>query len=160
MTIVYLVRHAHAAWQTDEQRPLSARGTADAERIAALLAREPISAIYSSPARRAQQTVAPLAQRLVLPILIEVDLRERVLSAAPVDDFMTAIRACWDNPDRGLDGGESNQAAHRRGAKVKDIIENSFLADDHKKELCPICGEVRPDWVKTSTGYRNGGELD
>jgi deoxyribose-phosphate aldolase len=50
--------------------------------------------------------------------------------------------------------------AHRRGAKVKVIFENCFLTDDHKRELCRICGEVRADWVKTSTGYGDGGATD
>ncbi len=48
-------------------------------------------------------------------------------------------------------------AAHRHGAKVKVIFENAVLADEHKRELCRICGEVRADWVKTSTGYSSGG---
>lgn len=50
--------------------------------------------------------------------------------------------------------------AHRRGAKVKVIFENCFLAEDHKRELCRICGEVGADWVKTSTGYGDGGATD
>jgi deoxyribose-phosphate aldolase len=48
-------------------------------------------------------------------------------------------------------------AAHARHAKVKVIFENAYLKDDHKKELCRICGEVRADWVKTSTGYAESG---
>jgi deoxyribose-phosphate aldolase len=48
-------------------------------------------------------------------------------------------------------------AAHDRGAKVKVIFENALLKDDHKKELCRICGEVGADWVKTSTGYAESG---
>ena len=44
-------------------------------------------------------------------------------------------------------------AAHRRKARVKVIFENCFLQTEHKEELCRICGEVRADWVKTSTGY-------
>jgi deoxyribose-phosphate aldolase len=51
-------------------------------------------------------------------------------------------------------------AAHRRNAKVKVIFENCFLQDEHKEELCRICGEVRVDWVKTSTGYGDGGATD
>lgn len=47
--------------------------------------------------------------------------------------------------------------AHRNGAKVKVIFENAFLKDVHKIELCKICGEVRADWVKTSTGYAETG---
>ena len=48
-------------------------------------------------------------------------------------------------------------AAHARGAKVKVIFENALLKDAHKIELCKICGEVRADWVKTSTGYAETG---
>ena len=45
------------------------------------------------------------------------------------------------------------EAAHRRGAIVKVIFENCFLQNEHKEQLCRICGEVRADFVKTSTGY-------
>ncbi len=48
-------------------------------------------------------------------------------------------------------------AAHARAAKVKVIFENAYLKDEHKRELCRICGEVRADWVKTSTGYAESG---
>jgi deoxyribose-phosphate aldolase len=49
------------------------------------------------------------------------------------------------------------ELAHRHGAKVKVIFENAYLKDEHKRELCRICGEVRADWVKTSTGYAETG---
>jgi deoxyribose-phosphate aldolase len=45
------------------------------------------------------------------------------------------------------------EAAHARRALVKVIFENCFLADEHKRKLCEICGQVRADFVKTSTGY-------
>jgi deoxyribose-phosphate aldolase len=47
--------------------------------------------------------------------------------------------------------------AHAGGAKVKVIFENALLQDAHKIELCRICGDVRADWVKTSTGYAETG---
>ena len=46
---------------------------------------------------------------------------------------------------------------HARGQKVKVIFENCYLKDEHKIRLCAICGELRADWVKTSTGYGTGG---
>ena len=49
------------------------------------------------------------------------------------------------------------EAAHRRGAIVKVIFENCYLNDAQKIRLCQICGEVRADYVKTSTGYGTGG---
>ena len=48
-------------------------------------------------------------------------------------------------------------AAHARGAKVKVIFENALIRDEHKIALCKICGDVRADWVKTSTGYAESG---
>ena len=52
------------------------------------------------------------------------------------------------------------EAAHREGALVKVIFENSYLKDEHKEQLCKICGEVRADFVKTSTGYGETGATD
>jgi deoxyribose-phosphate aldolase len=45
-------------------------------------------------------------------------------------------------------------AAHQ---KVKIIFENCYLNDDQKIRLCEICGELKADWVKTSTGYGISG---
>ena len=120
----YLVRHAHAGWTPDENRPLSARGRADAERVAGVLGGFPIAAIYSSPARRAWETVAPLATRLGLPIHVVPDLRERKLCDGTVDDFSAAVRATWADPSFAHPGGESNAAAQRRGvAVVRRLME-------------------------------------
>lgn len=47
--------------------------------------------------------------------------------------------------------------AHAAGAKVKVIFENCYLQDAHKIRMCEICGELKADWVKTSTGYGPGG---
>jgi deoxyribose-phosphate aldolase len=52
------------------------------------------------------------------------------------------------------------EAAHAQGAIVKVIFENSFLQDEHKIRLCEICGEVGADFVKTATGYGEGGATD
>src|SRR5512133_916577 len=51
--------------------------------------------------------------------------------------------------------------AHKRGAKVKVIIETDYLtnggaglsSDDLKRKLCQICEAAGADWVKSSTGY-------
>jgi len=46
---------------------------------------------------------------------------------------------------------------HVRNQKVKVIFENCFLNREQKIKLCEICGELKADWVKTSTGYGSGG---
>jgi deoxyribose-phosphate aldolase len=52
------------------------------------------------------------------------------------------------------------ETAHGKGTLVKVIFENCFLADDHKEQLCRICGELMADFVKTSTGYGDQGATD
>jgi deoxyribose-phosphate aldolase len=49
------------------------------------------------------------------------------------------------------------KVAHEAGAKVKVIFENCYLKDEHKIRLCEICGDLKADWVKTSTGYGSSG---
>lgn len=38
----------------------------------------------------------------------------------------------------------------------KVIFENCYLTDDEKKHLCEIALKVKPDFVKTSTGFGSG----
>lgn len=61
----------------------------------------------------------------------------------------------WDYVREDL--GAVIDLAHGRGQKVKVIFENCYLKDSQKVRLCEICGELRADWVKTSTGYGSGG---
>jgi 2,3-bisphosphoglycerate-dependent phosphoglycerate mutase len=126
---LYFVRHAHADWTPDENRPLSAQGAEDAIRIAELLQEYPIRAIYTSPYRRAQQTVEPLAERLDLPLSIEPDLRERSLGSGPFEDFFQAIASVWQDPSFAHPGGESNKAAQKRGVFVIQRLKRQHHGD-------------------------------
>lgn len=48
-------------------------------------------------------------------------------------------------------------AARRRGVKVKVIFENYYLTDEEKIKACEIAERAGAAWVKTSTGYAEGG---
>lgn len=61
----------------------------------------------------------------------------------------------WDEVQDDIDA--VTRVAHDHGAIVKVIFENCFLDDPQKIRLCQICGDVRADYVKTSTGYGSGG---
>ena len=43
------------------------------------------------------------------------------------------------------------------GKILKVIIETSYLTDEEKQRVCKICAEVGADFVKTSTGFSDGG---
>lgn len=73
MTVVRLVRHGHAGskkhWTGDDaDRPLDARGRAEAEAIGHALADAGAGRLRSSPMRRCIQTLEPLAAALGRPI--------------------------------------------------------------------------------------------
>lgn len=129
MCTFYFVRHAHANWIPDEDRPLSARGQADAIRVANILQQFPIGAIVASPFRRAQQTVEPLAARLNVPILIDQDLQERRLGIIEDREFFQAIEATWRDPLFAHPGGETNANAQQRGLSVLHRLRDQCIAD-------------------------------
>lgn len=118
MTVFYLVRHARADWTRDENRPLSGRGREDALRVADSLAPYPVCAIYTSPYRRAMETIAPLAEHLELPMQLEPGLVERRLGRFSEGDFFRAVETTWRDPAFAHPGGETNAAAQQRGLEV------------------------------------------
>ena len=46
---------------------------------------------------------------------------------------------------------------HSRGAGCKVIFENCYLTKDEIARLAEIAKEVKPDFIKTSTGFGTGG---
>lgn len=125
--------------------------------------------------------IKPYGVRLAAKLLAGSPVRTSTVVGFPHGGHLTAVKAfeaerAMDDGATELDmvvnvgkvlSGEWNyvagdiaavvRAAHARGAKVKVIFENAYLKDEHKRELCRICGEVRADWVKTSTGYAETG---
>ncbi len=149
MTTIYLVRHAHANWNPDEDRPLSKRGRANAFALGELLSRSPIGAIYCSPARRALETVELLAHRLQLEPVRVADLRERALVVEPGRDFETVVQAAWLAPASASAGSESNNAAQARGvAAIRKILDEQAgrhsVAATHGNLLALILNGLKP----------------
>lgn len=48
-------------------------------------------------------------------------------------------------------------ACNEAGVPSKVIFENCYLTDSEKIHLCEIAREVRPTFIKTSTGFGTGG---
>ena len=95
--------------------------------------------------------------------VIKVDEAERAMNDGATELDMVVnvgkvLSGDWNYV--AADIGAVVAVAHRRGALVKVIFENCFLKDEHKEQLCRICGEVGADFVKTSTGYGDGGATD
>lgn len=45
------------------------------------------------------------------------------------------------------------EVCREHGRTIKVIFENCYLNDDEKRALCEIALKVRPDFIKTSTGF-------
>src|SRR5437868_12364336 len=82
-TRLYLIRHGQSAGNAEGRfgghgpTPLSRLGEEQANKTAKVLAKEHISAIYSSDLHRAVQTAEPLAKLLNVPINTSPAFRER-----------------------------------------------------------------------------------
>ena len=48
-------------------------------------------------------------------------------------------------------------ATHEENAKVKVILETCYLTKEEILEISKIAAEVKPDFIKTSTGFGTGG---
>jgi 2,3-bisphosphoglycerate-dependent phosphoglycerate mutase len=111
---LYIVRHCKAAGQQPDA-PLTPEGVAQAAQLADRLADLPIQRIVSSTFLRATQSIAPLAERLGLPIATDDRLAERVLSTVDLPDWLAALQAAFDDLDLCFEGGESSRTAMQRG---------------------------------------------
>ena len=52
------------------------------------------------------------------------------------------------------------ETCRARGAISKVIFENCYLTQEEKIALCDIARSIRPDFVKTSTGFGTGGATE
>ncbi|KFM99161.1 histidine phosphatase family protein [Bacillus clarus] len=127
MTTIYFVRHAHSTYTKEErERPLSKKGWHDVQSVTNFLKGEQIDAVISSPYKRAVQTVQGVAEQFGLIVQVEEDLRERLLSKEPLDDFNNAIRKVWEDWSFAYEGGESNDIAQKRGVICMQNVLNEY----------------------------------
>ena len=48
-------------------------------------------------------------------------------------------------------------ACHLRAKQIQVIIETALLTETEILEICKICNDLEPDYVKTSTGFNGAG---
>lgn len=121
-TIIF-VRHCESSGQTNNA-PLTAKGLADARDLVRRLSPLGIDAVYSSPYVRAVQTIEPFAAAEGLAINIDDGLRERLLAAEPLDDWLEHIRLSFDDFHHRAPGWETLREAQIRGLAALERIHN------------------------------------
>ena len=108
MTTLYLLRHAESAYCSkisENEWPLSKYGLEQSKLLITDLEKLSIDAIYSSPYKRAIQTVVPFTSKHKLEINIDNRLREKKLTNEWLDDHSHAIKKAWDDFSFCMDGG-------------------------------------------------------
>lgn len=134
--LLICVRHGQSKYnaegriQGQQNTPLSDFGLAQAQAIAAALAREPIDAVFSSPLDRALATARPTAEALGLPVRVEPLLQEinagifQGLLWSEIEALHPDEGRRWraHEPDFVVPGGESRRQLMARGRAAFDAI--------------------------------------
>ena len=125
MTHIYFVRHAQPDFTVhdDRSRPLTEQGLRDREQATSFLLPRNISAVLSSPYRRARDTVGHLAEALGLTVELIADFRERRVDSVWIDDFNAFARQQWADFDYKLTDGEClSEVQARNIAALNDVL--------------------------------------
>ena len=135
-----LVRHGEAEgnrelrYLGDHDAPLTERGLAQADQVAAALQVFGIETVYTSPLGRALETGRAIARVTKSPLRVEPDLREMsygawegLLHADVVARDPELLRQWASDPDTAPPGGESLRAMYARVIACADRIAGFFM---------------------------------
>jgi deoxyribose-phosphate aldolase len=89
----------------------------------------------------------------------EAEIRASATRGADEMDIVINVAALKSHDEPGIESEMQHLTAKCRalGAGSKFIIETASLTDDEIIRVCRIANRVRPDFMKTSTGYGPGG---
>lgn len=144
---------------------------ADVKRICAEAIEHQFAAVcvppyYVAPARQAlQDSSVRLATVIGFPMgysatVAKVEEIKRAIDEG-ADEFDVVINVAavkdgkWAFVRNDLD--RMVTACHLRAKHIKVIIETGLLEEEEIRQLCTICNDLVPDYVKTSTGFNGAG---
>ena len=125
MTTVYFVRHCKAdnSVQDDRLRPLKEKGLQDRELVTRYLSDKEITAVLSSPYKRAVDTLVPFAKAADLEITLVESLRERKSDSVwlPDEEFLQFVGRQWADFSYALPDGESLGEVQQRNIEALEM---------------------------------------
>ena len=147
-----LIRHGETPWNRERRvqgcrsdTELGQRGREQAEKIALVLRKQRVDAIYSSPLKRAVDTAKAIAQACGLGVNVASDLREidaGELEGLSQEELRKRYKEFWkewreSDPSFPLPGGESLEGLQRRAwGEIERIIER------HPEETVAVIGHL------------------
>lgn len=126
MTTVYFVRHAQPNYHNhdDFSRELTEKGLVDSGLVTKFLSDKLIHAVFSSPYKRAIDTVKDFSDKYGYEINIINEFRERKIDSVWIDDFTSFAICQWKNFDYKLSDGETLHEVQKRNiAALDDLLE-------------------------------------
>jgi 2,3-bisphosphoglycerate-dependent phosphoglycerate mutase len=109
VTEIWFIRHGETDWNAAHRMqgrtdiPLNATGLAQADALVPLLVQShreaPFAALYATPLTRAQQTAAPVAVAIGLPVGIVADLQERAFGIIEGEPYATVRDGIGRTPE-------------------------------------------------------------
>ena len=139
-----LIRHALPVRRELEEGAadpeLSEAGHAQAQHLADYLASEELHAIYASPMKRAQQTAAPLAERLDLTVTLVDGVAEFDRNSSeyvPVEELKATNDPRWQQMlDNNWDGRDETQEEF--GRRVHRALE-TIIGQHNGQNVAVVC---------------------
>lgn len=99
----------------------------------------------------------PLGQTTIATKLFECE--DALRNGADEIDYVVNLTKVKDHDYAYIEDEMRQMVAlcHKYHVICKVIFENCYLNDEEKIQLCEIANRVRPDFIKTSTGFGVGG---
>ena len=145
MTTIYFIRHAKPDYRihNDMERPLTEEGKQSCDRVTDYLMDKKITHIYSSPYKRAMDTVKDFAKVKRLTMEAIYDLRERAVDEGWIENFAEFVHNQWKDFDYKLAGGESLREVEARCIPALETIlrensEESIVIGSHGTAISTI----------------------
>lgn len=145
MTKVYFVRHAEPNYDNhnDELRELSPKGWEDRKLVTSFLLDKGIDVAFSSPFKRAIDTIKGFTDSVDLEIKIIDEFRERKVDSGWIEDFNSFTKKQWMDFSFKLSDGECLQEVQERNIValkriVKEYKGRNIVIGSHGTALSTI----------------------
>ena len=135
MTIIYFVRHAEPNYMNhdDMSRELTKKGLEDSKLVTRFLSDKGIDIIFSSPYKRAIDTIRDFSESEGLEIHLEEGFRERKADSGWIEDFTSFCKAQWTDFDFKLADGET-----LREVQTRNIAALNRLLSEHRNKTIVV----------------------
>ena len=153
MTTVYFIRHAEPNYKNhdDQSRELSPKGLQAAQDLPRFFENITIDAFYSSPFKRAIDTILPLAKSREKEIDTIDKFRERQISKIWIEDFSRFAKTQWQDFTYHLDNSESLKQVQTRNIEALNNLlvkhpHQTLVIGSHGTALSTIVNYYQPSF--------------